>query len=209
MAEGRSSCFARTVTRRAVTSTDGNGTGFRDGRTESGASVGDVAHAPGCATLVKAAICVPPMDGLGSLASCFARPGETCHAQCPGSLMCSPRLKSRQKAGSVSCHPCLGTGSGRVSVLGLIPISPRNNIFGSYGRFQMPYSSGCGCVRKRNNAMRGARRRSTFLAALASGKGHAVGLNLRFEDVDGPIIVNQNVSTKTTMIFRRTSFCIS
>jgi hypothetical protein len=52
---GRSSCFARGVTRRAVTSTAGSGTAFRDGQTESGESVGDVAHGPGCAILPKAA----------------------------------------------------------------------------------------------------------------------------------------------------------
>ena len=80
---GRSSSFARTVTRRAVTSTVGNGIAFRDGRTESGASVGDAAYAPGCVTLPKAVICAeagevrwPPYFALT----------ETCPAQSPGFL---------------------------------------------------------------------------------------------------------------------------
>jgi hypothetical protein len=62
-AGGRSSCFARTVTRRAVTSMAGSGTAFRDGRAESGASAGDAAHAPACVTLPKAAICVQVVSG--------------------------------------------------------------------------------------------------------------------------------------------------
>ena len=53
----RSSCFARTVTRRAVTSTAGSGTVFRDGRTESGVSAGYAVHVLDCATHPKAAIC--------------------------------------------------------------------------------------------------------------------------------------------------------
>ena len=57
MAGARSSCFARTAKRRAVTSMAGNGTAFRDGRTESGVSVGDAAPVRDCATLPKAAIC--------------------------------------------------------------------------------------------------------------------------------------------------------
>ena len=46
-----------TATRRAVTSTAGSGTAFRDGQTESGVSVGDAGLVLDCATPPKAAIC--------------------------------------------------------------------------------------------------------------------------------------------------------
>src|SRR5882724_7536437 len=92
------------ATRLAVTSTAGNGTVFRDGRTESGVSTGDAAHAHGCATLPKVGICVQQVSGdLGSLASCLPLT-ETCHDRCRGFLTCSPHLKRRQKLASVNCH---------------------------------------------------------------------------------------------------------
>ena len=78
-ADGGSCCFARTVTRRAVTSTAGSGTAFRDGRTESGVSVGDAVHALGCATHPKAGICV--------LHACFAL-SETYQGRSRGFLTC-------------------------------------------------------------------------------------------------------------------------
>jgi hypothetical protein len=60
MLAGRlSSCFVRTATDRAVMSTAGNGISFQGARTWSVASVGDTTHAPGCATLPRAAICAP------------------------------------------------------------------------------------------------------------------------------------------------------
>jgi len=65
---GPSSCSVPTATRRAVTSMAGSGTAFRDGRTESGESVGDAGLVPGYATLPKAAICAALMAVLGSLA---------------------------------------------------------------------------------------------------------------------------------------------
>jgi hypothetical protein len=77
-----------TATRRAVTSMAGSGTAFRDGRTESGESVGDAVHVLDCATLPKVAICV--------VRSCFAL-WETCHGRSRGFLTCSPQLKRRWK----------------------------------------------------------------------------------------------------------------
>jgi hypothetical protein len=53
------SCSVHAAKRRAVTSIAGNGTVFRDGRTESGLSVGDVAVVRDCATLPKTAIYDP------------------------------------------------------------------------------------------------------------------------------------------------------
>src|SRR6266404_22166 len=99
-AGGRSSCFVRTVIRRAVTFTAGSGTVFRDGRTESGVSVGDAAHAPGCATLPKEAICVQRVSGdLGTSASCLALT-ETCHAPSCGFRMC---FRLQQKRRRLDC----------------------------------------------------------------------------------------------------------
>jgi len=72
-AGGPSSCFALTAIPRAVTSTGGNGIVFRDGQTESGASVGDADPVLGCGTLLRAATCVQQVWGdLGDSASCFA-----------------------------------------------------------------------------------------------------------------------------------------
>src|SRR5216684_5527817 len=66
-----------TATLRAVTSTDGSGIVLRDGQTESGKSVGDAALVLDCATLPKAAICVPE--------PCFGH-SETCRALSCGFL---------------------------------------------------------------------------------------------------------------------------
>lgn len=77
---------APTTTRRAVTSTVGNDIAFRDGRTESGASVGDAARVLNCATLPKAAICGEA--GVVRWGPYFAL-SETCHDQSRGFLTCS------------------------------------------------------------------------------------------------------------------------
>src|SRR5216683_6737781 len=86
-AGGCSSCFARTVTRRAVTSTAGSGTAFRDGPTESGVSVGDAALVLDCATHPKASIC--------AVHTCFGL-SETYRARSHGFLTFSLHLKTRR-----------------------------------------------------------------------------------------------------------------
>jgi hypothetical protein len=131
MAAGRFPCFARTVTRHAVTSMAGNGIAFRDGRTASGVSVGGAALVRGCATLPRVAICVQVVSGgLGSSASCFVL-SETCHGRSPGFRTCSPRLKRRQKLASVSCHPSVGMGSGeRPYQEGLVSLKTRFGYLG-------------------------------------------------------------------------------
>ena len=108
-----------TATRRAVTSTVGNGIAFRDGRTESGVSAGDAGLALDCATLPKAAICVRALcGGLWG----------TCHGRNHGFRLCSRHRKRRQKRASVNCHPSVGTGS--TDFLGSVlapPFLQRNN----------------------------------------------------------------------------------
>ena len=105
-------CSVPTARPRAVTSTVGSGTAFRDGRTESGASVGDAGLVLGCATLPKVVICVQQVSGgLGDSASCFALT-ETCHGQGRGFLTCSPHRKKRRNLASASCHPSVGMGRG-------------------------------------------------------------------------------------------------
>ena len=100
-AGGRSSWSVRTATRHAVTSTAGNGIAFRDGQTESGESVGDAGHVPGCAILPKAAICIQQVSGdLGDSASCWPLT-ETCLSRSRGFLTCSRYLKKRERRGCV------------------------------------------------------------------------------------------------------------
>lgn len=89
MADGRY-CSVRAVKRRGVTSMAGNGTAYRDGRTESGVSAGDAALAPDCATLQKAAICGPA--DYSALSEAYPAPSL-------GFLTCSPRLKKAAEAG--------------------------------------------------------------------------------------------------------------
>src|SRR5216683_6121601 len=79
--------FVPTATRRAVTSTAGSGTVFRDGRTESGASVGDAALVLDCATHPKASIC--------AVHTCFGL-SETYRARSHGFLTFSLHLKTRR-----------------------------------------------------------------------------------------------------------------
>jgi hypothetical protein len=84
MMDGLCCWSAPIATRRACTSTGGNGIVTRAGQTVSGKSVGSAVLAPGCATLPKAAIFVPHISaGLGSSASCLPL-SETCHVPSPG-----------------------------------------------------------------------------------------------------------------------------
>jgi hypothetical protein len=82
-------CFytAPTATRHAATYMAGSGTAFRDGRTGSGKSVGDVGLVLNCATPPKAAICVREQ--------CFEHL-ETCRVPIFGFRTCS-RLSKRQR----------------------------------------------------------------------------------------------------------------
>jgi hypothetical protein len=80
--------FVPTAAPCVVMFTDGIGIVSQDGRTGLGESVGDAAHALGCATLPRAAICAP--------ASCFVL-SETCRALSCGFRTCSRRPKRQRK----------------------------------------------------------------------------------------------------------------
>src|SRR5258706_5102884 len=112
-------CFwsVPTATHRAVTSTAGNGTAFRDGQTESGKSVGDAGLVLDCATLPKAAICVRE--------SCFERL-ETHLAPICGFLTCSSLSMLRQNSsGAVS--PCAFCWLPVWEFYFINPVKPRQN----------------------------------------------------------------------------------
>jgi 5S rRNA maturation endonuclease (ribonuclease M5) len=107
-------CFRRTVdgpccwsvpaaTRRAVTSTVGNGTVFRDGRTESGVSTGDAVRVLDCATLPRAAICARGLS-FGDVNTSGS------HDSGRGKFPKARHIK-RQKRASVNCHR---TGNGEI-----------------------------------------------------------------------------------------------
>jgi hypothetical protein len=91
---GRCCWNAPTAESRAVTSTVGNGTAFRDGRTELGVAVGDVDLVLDCVTHPRAAICAEA--GVVHWPRYFAL-SETCLARSPGFPTCSPHLKRRRK----------------------------------------------------------------------------------------------------------------